>query len=107
MGSVSTATFCKHKTCPATELLLLYHDAVLAPTLARGVAAHLAECDFCGAELFLLTRHPPVNLPRYAPVPIPEPLYRLAKSLLGSAPRVLSRTLELIYGSDRLTLTDA
>lgn len=107
MGSVSTATFCKHKTCPAAELLLLYHDAALAPSLRREVSAHLAACDFCDAEMFLLTKFPPPRLPRYVPVPIPEPLYRLARALLCGAPRVVSRTLELIYDSDRLSLTDA
>ncbi len=107
MGSVSTATFCKRKTCPAAELLLLYHDAVLAPSLRREVAGHLAECDFCDAELLLLTRFPPPRLPHYVPVAIPESLYRLARALLCSTPRGVSRTLELIYDSEHLSLTDA
>jgi len=107
MGSVSTAPFCKRKTCPATELLLLYHDALLAPALKQMVATHLVECDFCGAELALLAKHPPCELACYAPAPMPEPLYRLAKALLGGRPRPLSRTLEIIYGDDRLTLSDA
>jgi len=107
MGSVSTAIFCKRKTCPSAEMLLLYHDAVLARTFAREVAAHLAVCDFCDAELYLLTKFPPLGLPNHTPVMLPEPLYRLAKELLTGAPRLLSRTLELIYDSDRLTLTDA
>jgi hypothetical protein len=107
MGSVSTAPFCKRKTCPATELLLLYHDAELAPALEHAVATHLVECDFCGAELSLLAKYPPGDLACYAPVPIPEPLYRLARALLGDTPRVVSRTLEIIYGHDRLTLSDA
>jgi hypothetical protein len=107
MGSHSTATFCKRKACPSAELLLLYHDAVLARTFAREVAAHLAECDFCDAELYLLGKFPPLSLPNYSPAVLPESLYRLAKELLTTAPRVLSRTLELIYDSDRLSLTDA
>ena len=107
MGSLSTATFCKRRTCPSAELLLLYHDAVLARTFARELAAHLAECDFCAAELYLLTKFPPLGLPKLTPVVIPESLYHLATELLTAAPRVLSRTLELIYASDRLTLTDA
>jgi hypothetical protein len=108
MGSVSTATFCKRKTCPSSEMLLLYHDAVLARTLDSTVAAHLAECDFCNAELFMLAKCPPATLPQYAPAALPEPLHRLAKALLmNTAPRAISRTLELIYDNDRLTLTDA
>jgi hypothetical protein len=107
MASVSTATFRKRKTCPSAEMLLLYHDAVLAPALARAIAAHLNRCDFCGAELFLLTKCPPTALVCYTPAAIPQPLYRLAKTLLSVAPRVASRTLELIYDSDRLSFTDA
>ena len=107
MGPVSTATFCKRKTCPSAEMLLLYQDAVLAPALERMVTAHLSGCDFCGAELFLLAKSPPTALPRYVPVSIPHAPYRLAKALLATGPRVVSRTLELIYDSDRLTLTDA
>ena len=107
MASVSTATFCKRKTCPSAEMLLLYHDAVLAPALACMVTTHLDGCDFCDAELFMLARCPPTALVCRTPVAIPEPLYRLAKALLASAPRVISRTLELIYDSDRLSFTDA
>jgi len=107
MGSVSTATFSKRKTCPSAEMLLLYHDAMLACTLESSVATHMAECDFCNAELFLLAKFPPTGLPQYAPVAPPEPLCRLAKDLLSAAPRVISRTLEVIYDNDRLTLTDA
>src|SRR5205085_9012818 len=92
---------------PSAELRLLYRGAVLARTFAREVTARLAECDFCDAELYLLSKFPPLGLPNYAPVVIPEPLYRLAKELLTNAPRVFSRTLELIYDSDRLSLTDA
>jgi hypothetical protein len=91
MVAVTITTFCKRQTCPATELLLLYHDAALDPISERVVAAHLAECDFCGAELFLLTKYPPHSLPRYRRAPVPEQLYRLARLLLGSAPRVASR----------------
>ena len=107
MGSVSTATYRKRKTCPTAEMLLLYHDAVLAHTLGCTVAAHLSECDFCNAELFLLSKFPPTGLPHYAPAVMPEPLYRLAKATINGAPRVISRTLELIYDSDRFTLSDA
>jgi hypothetical protein len=107
MGSVSTATFCKRKTCTSTELLLLYRDAVLAHSLRREVETHLSECDFCGAELHLLVKHPPMGLPAYAPAALPDSLRRLALELLAAAPRVASRTLELIYDHPRLTLTDA
>ena len=107
MGSVSTATFCKRKTCPSAEMLLLYHEAVLVRALECTVAAHLAECDFCNAELFMLEKFPPTSPLPSEPVALPEPLHRLAKALLDTTPCVISRTLELIYDHDRLSLTDA
>lgn len=94
MDSVSTVAFCKRKTCPAAEMLLRYHAAVLAPTAERVVAAHLAECDFCGAELFLLTKYPPLSLPCYTPLPMPESLNRLIVTLLGGARRSLYRAVQ-------------
>ena len=93
MDSVGTVTFCKRKTCPAAELLLRYHAAVLDPTSERVVAAHLAECDFCGAELFLLAKYPPPSLPCYTPLPVPAPRNRLTSTLLGGARLSLYRTV--------------
>jgi hypothetical protein len=107
MGSVSTAMFCKRKTCPSAEMLLLYHDGVLASAFEREIAAHLAACDFCDAELYLLTKFPPAGLPSYTPAAIPAAFYQLMKNLLTAGPRVVGRTLKLICDNDQLTFTDA
>lgn len=107
MGSVSTAMFCKRKTCPSAEMLLLYHDGVLASAFEREIAAHLGECDFCGAELHLLTKFPPAGLPAYTPAAIPATFYQLVRDLLTTGPRAVSRTLKLLCDNDRLTFTDA
>ena len=106
MGSVSTAMFCKRKTCPSAEMLLLYHDGVLASAFEREIAAHLAECDVCGAELQLLTKFPPAGLPVYTPAVIPAAFYQLVKEFLTAGPRAIGRTLKLICDND-LTFTDA
>ena len=103
MGARSTAAFCKLKTCPPAETLVLYGEATLARDATGQVAAHLSSCDFCDAELQLLSRFPVAGPPQFVPVKMPWALYRLAKELL-----VLStRAVEVAYDRDSLTLTDA
>jgi hypothetical protein len=45
------------------------------------VREHVASCDFCGAELQLLSKFPPKGVPVVQPAPIPWNLYRLARDL--------------------------
>ncbi len=61
MGSVRTANFCKHKTCPSAELILSYTQATLTGEVCGQLSAHLDACDFCDAELYLLSKFPPVE----------------------------------------------
>lgn len=103
MRSFSTATFCKLRTCPTSEALLLYHDATPARETDREVADHLTACDFCGAELHLLSKFPPRAVTVYQPVRIPWHIYRLAKDLLLAS----AGTVEAIYETRAMTLTDA
>ena len=104
MGVRSTAAFCKLKTCPPAEALLLFHEDALARDAAgQQVAAHLSSCDFCGAELQLLSRFPVAGPPQVRPVKMPWALYRLAKELLALS----TRAVEVAYERDSLTLTDA
>ena len=108
MGSrSSTAAFCKLRTCPTSETLLLYHDAGLAREATGEVAEHLSACDFCGAELNLLSRFRPAGPLLVRPVHMPWPLYRLAKDLFAASARAAKRAAAGIYDRDRLTLTDA
>jgi anti-sigma factor ChrR (cupin superfamily) len=46
--------FAKRAICPSSEILEAYRDGALAPALARTVAEHVGECDFCDAESHLL-----------------------------------------------------
>ena len=108
MGSrSSTAPFCKLRTCPTSETLLLYHDAALARDVTGEVTEHLTACDFCGAELHLLSRFPPAGPAVVIPVRMPWPIYRLAKDLFAASARAATRAAAHIYDRDRLTLTDA
>ena len=108
MGSVSTAKFCKHKSCPSAEMLLDYTRAALASDARQQLTAHLAACDFCDAELYLLSKFPPTGAPLLCPrVKMPLALYRLAKDLLIVSTSAAGRAVEILYERERLSLTDA
>ena len=104
MGARSTAAFCKLKTCPPAEALLLFQEDVPArDAVGQRVAAHLCSCDFCGAELQLLSRYPPAGPPQVRPVKMPWELYSLAQEILAFS----THAVEVAYERDSLTLTDA
>ncbi|HEV2706427.1 MAG TPA: hypothetical protein VGV59_10920 [Pyrinomonadaceae bacterium] len=110
MRCSSTAEFRKLKTCPTAEVLLLYKDARLASVRQRAVDAHLATCDFCGAELQLLSRHWTRSAVRRAAsvaIEMPSNLRRLAEDILTSPSLNRARFIETLCELDRLTLTDA
>ena len=111
MRSTSTAQFRKLMTCPSADMLLLYAETGrLAQSIERHIAAHLADCDFCGAETQLLVHNPPKNRPakEREMSPIPPALHRLALDLLAIEPvRPFAFFAELAFEREPLTLTDA
>jgi hypothetical protein len=106
MNSSSIILFCKQATCPSSETLLTYQRVGLAAAQRAWVASHLASCDFCGAELQLLTKYSPTS-EKYAQTNIPLNLRRLAEALLGSGQLKLENFAETVFEKERLTLTDA
>jgi len=108
MPSWSTAKFQKTQTCPAAEALALYAREYLTGEGRAVVAAHVAACDFCGAEAQLLSRFaPPARAARPAAAPLPEHLRRLAEDLLAQPSNSRARFAESLLEIERLTLTDA
>lgn len=107
MGSLSTANFCKHKTCPSAELILSYTQATLARELRQELTAHLDACDFCDAESRLLAKFPPPDATICPTVKLPRALYHLAKDLLSVSTNVAGLAVEMLYERERLSLTDA
>lgn len=106
MPSSSTARFRKLRSCPHAETLLTFR----ADAPAEHVAEHVRTCDFCGAEVQLLSRHaPPADTLPFAapPVAIPEPLRRLAQDILAEPSYNRARFAESLVEIERLTLTDA
>jgi hypothetical protein len=107
MGAASTAKFCKNRTCPSAEMLVSYTRATLKVELRQQLTAHLAACDFCDAELHLLSKFPPAGAVACTSVKIPFALYRLAKDLLSVSTSAAGRAVEILYEPERLSLTDA
>lgn len=105
MPSSTTAWFRKFRTCPRTETLLNFSAGKCG---AGRVAEHVESCDFCGAEVQLLSRHaPPAAALPFAALALPEPLRRLAEDILAEPSCNRARFAESLMEIERLTLTDA
>ena len=107
MRLIGTATFRKQRSCPSSRVLLCYHDATLARHDERLVTEHLSACEFCGAELQLLSKFPPRGAAKVPTARMPWHLYRLTKDLLALSADDFARAVEALYDSRDLTLTDA
>lgn len=107
MISLSTAEFRKLRTCPSTETLLLYtEEDQVREGRSNVVGAHLAACDFCGAEMQLLSKCPRGGYHSAATArEMPTNLRRLAEDLLAEPATNRARFMETVYELDRLTLT--
>lgn len=81
MNLSSLRSFHKEASCPSANELLTYSCEKLSRNEMRQVRGHLCRCDFCSAELFLLTQHPPTSEEIVTPV-MPGHLRLLAKALL-------------------------
>ena len=81
MSSSFASLFCKTVGCPTSHVLLAYRSALLSPGDLAKVESHLDCCDFCSAELQLLTRYRS-EAEEYLFVEMPEHLRRLAEELL-------------------------
>ena len=78
-----TGQFRKRHDCPTSDALLAYARRTLHGLKRQGLRLHLAKCDFCGAELQLLSNHPPVEEAAPRPsAPLPLALLLLAEQSL-------------------------
>jgi hypothetical protein len=80
-SSLATA-FRKRVSCPSSETLLAWSH--LSYEDSSRIDSHLAICDFCNAELQLLTFHHS-DPEEYAFAEMPTPLRRLAEGLLRTS----------------------
>jgi hypothetical protein len=87
--------FCKTGGCPTSQALLAYLRSFTNPNDVAYIERHLAVCDFCSAELHLLTRHH-IQVEEYIFAEMPAPLRRLAEDLLTPGARPFKRFPELV-----------
>ena len=84
----STATsFVKAPSCPSSNILLSYRMNNLSPEIMSLIKYHLADCEFCQAELPLLAHYEPPAKGECKAPEIPINLRILAESLLGKSAR--------------------
>jgi hypothetical protein len=88
----SVRPFFKAVVCPSAETLLAYGDSLPIFDEA-GVETHLASCDFCNAELQLLTRYR-ASKEQTECGDIPPDLRRLAEQLLKNVANTRSLSRE-------------
>ncbi len=106
MSSSFVSLFCKQASCPSSETLLHYRTQELPTEECDWVASHLCVCEFCCAELQLLTEHRPTE--EECPVAeMPLNLRYLAEALLGRDLNHVEIYTEAAYEKAPLTLTDA
>ncbi|MDQ3253245.1 MAG: hypothetical protein M3458_18500 [Acidobacteriota bacterium] len=107
MHTSSTVRFRKLKGCPSAETILLLIETNIGLEKQQEVATHLATCDFCGAEMYLLVKHY-VTVSGFSQwCEMPLPLRHLAEHILGSETFTPVKLVETVHQTDRLSLTDA
>lgn len=107
MKTTDSTSFCKQASCPSAETLLRYQTLELETAQTALVGAHLADCDFCCAELQLLAECPQADEWETQAVEIPPPLRRLAEEILTGSLLTAETFSALGLEKERLTLTDA
>jgi hypothetical protein len=86
-GRQKSLPFKKTAICPSSSTLLSFQVDRLSPEIAKLVKFHLKSCEFCNAELSLLTHHQKPQKRERAPE-IPMNLRILAESLLCRTSRL-------------------
>ncbi len=84
MPSSLVTAFRKRVSCPSSQTLLTFRRSHFSYEDSARIESHLAICDFCNAELQLLTLHHS-DPEEYAFAEMPTPLRRLAEGLLGTS----------------------
>jgi anti-sigma factor RsiW len=89
-----TNLFCKTAECPTSHALLAFRGSRMSPKDRAIVKSHLASCDFCSAELQLLSSQR-CEAEEYSFAEMPAQLRRLAETLLKRGPVTFKRLLDL------------
>jgi hypothetical protein len=100
------SVFRKQSSCPSAEMLLCYRLDDLSSEQRARVTSHLGICEFCEAELQLLTEYRAIE--EECPLAeMPLNLRCLAEALLHGDLKSVEIYAEVAYEKEPLTLTDA
>lgn len=89
--------FCKTANCPSSETLLRYRRHRIPIAERAAINIHLRDCDFCSAELQLLTRHRSFSEEDRV-AEMPGQLRRLAEDFLNGSRTSFTR---IDFGANR------
>lgn len=106
MKWLQMVNFCKSAKCPSSEKLLAFQKGELLGKEKVFITKHLANCEFCGAEVELYEHHPQSEENIIAS-DIPMPLYELAEALLSTGQKRFSLLNKLLNESENLSLNKA
>ncbi len=74
-------SFCKNEGCPTSNELLDFQNGDLVRSRSREISKHMADCEFCSAEVEFYSHYPQAEGTVEA-AEIPAPLFQLAEALL-------------------------
>jgi len=104
MRSLGGSRFEKQRCYPSSDIPPSYHRLDLAGEQTPRIVSHLASCDFCAAELQLLSKRPAVEQLWEGTV-LPPDLGALETALLTEDSYKTEKLLFQIYRKDALDLT--
>lgn len=101
MFSIKMVSFCKSVDCPSSQKLLDFQTGRLPVKESRDARSHLADCEFCSAEVEFYSRYPQAE-EKQLTVEIPLPLYELAEALLSNKHKDVRMLNKLLAEPDAL-----
>lgn len=93
--------FGKKNGCPAAENILTYIEGKANTAESELMCLHLDVCDYCRAEFFFLTYHPPVEQTAAAAVEMPSALRQLAESLLKTPKKQTFDLAQMLFSEEQ------
>ena len=97
MRATTLKAFEKNLACPSSNLLQLSVSRPLSPQIKKLVQGHIEICEFCAAELELLTRYPVTGHLHEKPPEVPMNLRILAESIFSQSRRAKAFTGRKVF----------
>lgn len=95
--------FRKNENCPSSYNLLAFQSEDLLSKGGDSIRMHLANCEFCAAEVEFYAHYPQAE-ERVEAAEIPVPLFELAEALLRNKHKDFSMLDRLLGENEGLTL---